>query len=415
MGARCPATADRLGRYDPGLDRSGGPVVTQDLLRNVGSGAPSISEGSAAGATQAVAIERLLLAALPPGWSLIGRCRFGTALPGPDPTGCHALAHPEIGIALIDIAPDATPNAESRLRRALSAADFWSDFPGYLPVWHGRLEGPAIRGLARIVQDRFSSLPALTVPGGQAWIGAVRRAVAQDPAWAVPGQAARPAVPPPPPEPEEEPADEEPRRRWPHALLLLGFLGTFGLGLATGLLLLPQPEPVPPAAPPPSAEPAGVLAPLPPTPAAAAEPVAQPPVDSPAPATAIPAMEAEPAPAPWLESIATPEASAMVATPPAAEPEPEAPAGTEALPIEPDGEEPSASVGMPEEPRPPLVPPPEPPPPAPRRAAEAPSRPGRSASGMDRACIQALFRFQQGETLSAAEQVHLRNGCTTRR
>ncbi|RYJ01357.1 MAG: hypothetical protein EON47_11050, partial [Acetobacteraceae bacterium] len=58
----------------------------------------------------------MLLSALPDGWRLIGRCRFGT------------------GLALVDVAPDATPNAEARLRRALSAANFWQAFPGTLPV-----------------------------------------------------------------------------------------------------------------------------------------------------------------------------------------------------------------------------------------------------------------------------------------
>ena len=81
-------------------------------------------------AVQAAASERLLRSALPPGWSVLGRCRFSTASPGPFATGCHALAHPEVGIALIDIAPDVTPNAESRLRRALSVVEFWPDFPG---------------------------------------------------------------------------------------------------------------------------------------------------------------------------------------------------------------------------------------------------------------------------------------------
>ena len=34
---------------------------------------------------------------------------------------------------------------------------------------------------------------------------------------------------------------------------------------------------------------------------------------------------------------------------------------------------------------------------------------------IDRACTQAVFRFQQGLPLSAAEQAHVRNGCATRR
>lgn len=379
--------------------------MTQDIPRNAAAAALSPREEPATGAAQAAAIEHMLLAALPQGWSVIGRCRFGTALPGPGATGCHALAHPETGIALIDIAPDATPNAESRLRRALNAADFWSDFPGYLPVWHGRLEGPAIRGLARIVQKRFSTLPPLTVPGGQAWIGAARQALAQDPAWEVPGQAVRPAAPFPPPEPEE---DEEPGRGRPHALLLLGFLGTFGLGLATGLLLLPRPE-----APPPAPVPAERTALADPPPAA--EP---PPADSPAPAPAIGAAAADPAPPSAPAPAAEPgpaEPAATAIAPPLAEPEAELLATAALRPVTPESEVPAAPAGTAQGPDLPPAPPPQPPPPAPHRAAEAPAWSGRSASGIDRTCILALFRFQQGEALSAAERAYLRNGCATRR
>lgn len=392
--------------------------MTQDILGNAATGTPCPREGPASEAVQAVAMERLLLAVLPQGWSVIGRCRFGTAVPGPTATGCHALAHPEIGIALIDIAPDATPNAESRLRRALSAVDFWSDFPGYLPVWHGRLDGPAIRGLARIVQDRFSTLPPLTVPGGQAWIGAVRQAMVQDAAWEVPGQAERPIAPLPQPQDPEE-ADEEPRRGWSRTLLCLGFLGTFGLGLATGLLLMPLPEPVPPSAAPAPPERAASVDPVPAAVPAPAEPTADPPrVESPAPAPAISAAIAEPAPTPRAEPVVEPDQAEPppVATAPLpAEPGPEALTTARIQPVTPDSEEASAPAGTASEPELPPAPPPEPPAPAPRRTAEAPVRPGRAVSGIDRACVLALFRFQQGEALSAAEQLYLRSGCSTRR
>ncbi|MDI3307481.1 MAG: hypothetical protein QJR07_10280 [Acetobacteraceae bacterium] len=393
--------------------------MTWDILGNAAAGAAFAKERPASEAAQGVGVERLLLAALPEGWSVVGQCRFGTALPGPTATGCHALAHPAVGIALIDIAPDATPNAESRLRRALNAADFWSDFPGYLPVWHGRLEGPAIRGLAEIVQDRFSALPPLTVPGGQGWISAVRRALAQDAAWVVPGQTSSPATPSPfPPVPEE--ADEEPRRGRMRALLLLGFLGTFGLGMATGLLLLPKPEPAPLSAAPITPEravladpaPAAVTgsvaeqsaaadaAPASPADTAAAEPTSPPPAE--------PAVEPEPEQEP-AKPMAT------VAAPALPEPAPDTPAEAEVRATMPEDEEAPAPTEEASEPELPPAPPPEPPVPAPRRVTGAAIRPARSASSIDRACIQTLFRFQQGETLSAAEQVHLREGCATRR
>ena len=132
--------------------------------------------------------ERHPFSALPLGWAVIGRCRSGTGVPGPHATGCYALGHPQIGVALIDIAPDATPNAESRLRRALAASDFPSAFSGTLPVVHERVDGAALRSLGWVLERGFAALPALTVPGGTAWIERVRQAMAADSAWELPGQ-----------------------------------------------------------------------------------------------------------------------------------------------------------------------------------------------------------------------------------
>jgi hypothetical protein len=39
----------------------------------------------------------------------------------------------------------------------------------------------------------------------------------------------------------------------------------------------------------------------------------------------------------------------------------------------------------------------------------------RPAPVIDRACSQALFKFQQGERLTAAEQNFIRSGCSTGR
>jgi hypothetical protein len=48
--------------------------------------------------------------------------------------------------------------------------------------------------------------------------------------------------------------------------------------------------------------------------------------------------------------------------------------------------------------------------------AAAPARPRAARPpAIDRACSLALFRFQQGLALSAAEQAHVHNGCATRR
>ena len=48
-----------------------------------------------------------------------------------------------------------------------------------------------------------------------------------------------------------------------------------------------------------------------------------------------------------------------------------------------------------------------------KKAAPA-QKAARPSDRIDRACTQAAFRFQQGLALTAAEQVHVRNGCATR-
>ena len=321
----------------------------------------------------------MLLSVLPDGWRLIGRCRFGTAGPVGPASGCHALAHPGIGLALVDVAPDATPNAEARLRRALGAADFWQAFPGTLPVWHDRIEIGAVRNLPGLMAEGFSTLPPLTVPGKDAWIEAARQALSTDAAWEVPGQPPRRGIliPPPPAEADEEedlPARSPVRRRgrWKVA------------GLATGLVLL-----------------AGLVwlgsipleAPAPPPVQVAAAVIPEAPRPLP--------IQPEP-PLPQLERV-TIALPAPVVVPP-----PPAPVAAAPLPAEPAAVPP----GVPDAP---LVeevalalPPPAPPPaPAVRRVA-APPR-------IDPGCTRALYRYQQGLALTAAEAAHVRNGCATRR
>jgi len=137
------------------------------------------------------AATRLLAGCLPPGWSLLGRARHGNRAPGDSASGCHLLVHPARGIALLDIAPDATPNAEARLRRALAAGGFPCAFPGTLPVWHERLELAQLPRLGSLLSRAFDAQPPLSLPPGAAWPAAVEAAIAADQAWAP----ARPGAP----------------------------------------------------------------------------------------------------------------------------------------------------------------------------------------------------------------------------
>lgn len=378
---------------------------------------------------------------LPPGWVVLGRCRHGTAEPGPLANGCHAIAHPAVGAALIDIAPDATPNAEARLRRALGTSEFWPDFPGTLPVWHGRIEGADCRDLETLLRTQFAVLPPLTVAGGPAWVRAMREALAADPAWEVPGQGARPAPPA-----ETEPA---PRRRRSlaargrrGALVLAGVLLTFVVGVLTGFALLPAPAPtvhaptdrsVPtrqaagPALPPR----ASLDQPMPAAPLRAAAITAPAALTAEttagesgraamsaaaAPIAASPsAMVSAPAAAPATEASIRPQEQA---TPVAASrlDRPDPPVAT--LPAAALAD-PSSAAGSPlaaSLPDPPPVSPVPPPLPAAQAVASRPVRVAATQpSGIDRACSRAVFRYQQGAVLTAVEAAHVRNGCATRR
>lgn len=319
---------------------------------------------------------------LPDGWLLLGRSRFGTAGPGPFATGCHVLAHPRIGVALLDIAPGATPNAEARLRRALGVAGFWSAFPGTLPIWHGRIARAELPELGRILQAGFAALEPLSLRGGPGWITGLRRSLAQSPTWEVPGDRPLPRTdmalvlarprPGPPPAPRPRPR----RRLGP--LLFLGFVATFWIGLATGLVLVGGSDTAPVSSP--------------------RAAVAVPPSALPPPAeTAVAAATAQP-----------PPAAAVSEPSPAAPPQEEAaaPGGGSASPV------PGEAMAAAARPRPPTQPSAGGARPANRGAAQSTTAPRPT---LDRACRQALFRFQQGEALSAAELVHLREGCATRR
>ena len=372
-----------------------------------------------------------LLGALPKGWVILGRCRAGLAKSA-YPTGCWALAHPTSGIALLDIAPNVTPSAEARLRQALGAAYFWPAFPGYLPVWHGRIESAASRSLPGRMAQGFAELPPLTVPGKGAWIAAARAALADDPAWVVPGAAPRgrrPKAMIEPPFDLDDPPPERPPLWRGRAGMGLALLGTFTVGVVSGVILLsgassdPAPQAVAAVAQPPQAAPATLAATAPaglssdPTPAPAERgPTAPPPrptQTSAAAAVAALAAELEATLAAARASAASP---VVTETPPPADVPAERPALAEkpAAPVEEDvaAGAPLAvtTASLPVPPPVPGAPPAARPRPQPQKVSSRPP-PER----IDRTCAAAVFRFQQGLPLTQAESGYLRNGCATRR
>jgi hypothetical protein len=415
--------------------------TTSETHEAIAAGANVMAIGRG-GATAAPMLQaRSPFSALPEGWAVLGRCRSGTGCPGPHATGCYALGHPDIGIALIDIAPDATPNAEARLRRAIAGAAGRLEGPGDLPIVHERMEMAALRILPWLLDKWFAAMPAPTHAGGLAWMEGVRTAMAADPAWELPGH--------PKAAPETAPlatglgdlavpaprSAERPRHVGRRAALPAAFAGVFVLGLASGVLLLQSSGPADPGTPAAATAPkvsdAAAASGVPDAAQgsmalrgdargiAAGQDTGATPQTS---ASGLPAAgsrpagdEASAAGAAQAPTMAPPAADAPGAAPPAAAASPEvelaAGAGNGPVPAA-TSVEPRASYVASGDEGLPLAPPRAPAPPV---RVSALQQTARAAPVIDRACSQALFRFQQGERLTATDQNFIRSGCTTAR
>lgn len=120
-----------------------------------------------------------LAAGLRPGWVVLQNCHLGDSSTAPVR---FALMHPEIGVALLDLAPALLPDAIVRLRQRLDDARFASIFPGHLPIIHRALAARQVRQVATLIDYAFAMEPRLSLPGGGAWTGTVRRALYSAPA-----------------------------------------------------------------------------------------------------------------------------------------------------------------------------------------------------------------------------------------
>jgi len=112
------------------------------------------------------------------GWLILRNCRLGL------PRGrslSAALIHPAKGVALLDILPSESPGAIEAFRARLTAARFPAIFPGHLPVVHLRLAPRQLEELRTRLDRAFAEQPPLSLPGGDAWIAAVARALTTDP------------------------------------------------------------------------------------------------------------------------------------------------------------------------------------------------------------------------------------------
>jgi hypothetical protein len=121
-------------------------------------------------------------ASMRPGWVLLRRCRLdgGDGDGAPPPRVRFALLHADVGVALLDLAPELTPDAAARLRRSLDAARFGAAFPGHLPIVHCVVPADRLHRLGEVLDSAFAMEAPLTLRKGYAWVGFVRRVLEAD-------------------------------------------------------------------------------------------------------------------------------------------------------------------------------------------------------------------------------------------
>ena len=112
------------------------------------------------------------------GWKLLRGC----ALPGPLPSALAVVAlHPRHGIALVDPLPQVTPDAAARLQQRLRQARFGAVYgEKWPPALHLALHQAEMARLPDVLAEVFQGQPAPELPGGDAWMDTVARALQPD-------------------------------------------------------------------------------------------------------------------------------------------------------------------------------------------------------------------------------------------
>ncbi len=251
------------------------------------------------------------------GWRLLRGC----TLPGPLPCALAVVAlHPRHGIALVDPLPQLTPDAEQRLYQRLHQARFSAVYgEAWPPARHLALHAEELTRLPDVLADAFRDQAPPEMPGGDAWMDTVTRALH-------PGLPLASAPSPSAGRMRQKPV--KPARPWRRVVALAAGLAlVLGLGFGWAFWPRPQlavlapasqaaagtgrlaPEAPPALAPPPPAEPA-------PEADLAAPPAAVP--SPPAEDVAALAPTAEPVPNPAFGEALTPPAHARPAALPVA-------------------------------------------------------------------------------------------------
>jgi hypothetical protein len=135
---------------------------------------------------------------LPPGWVVLANRALGGSAEISARID-YVLLHPNMGIALLDLAPTPrVPDAVQRLRRMLDTAQFRAIFSDYPPIIYCAVTQSELPGLRRMLEVAFGAEPPMKLSGGQSWMGSVLRLLALPETGEAAPLPSRPAAPYPP-------------------------------------------------------------------------------------------------------------------------------------------------------------------------------------------------------------------------
>ena len=178
--------------------------------------------------------------ALDPLWSIRRRPTIAHTPPiVPD----FAFVHPACGIALVDVAPNATPRAVEQLHATLLAERFHKSYPAPLPLVYARITFADLDDLGAALLTAFADDPTPAPPSNPAWTRLALLILG--------------GAPIKPPDAAPQPSPDRPPHRWPTRLARPHTLPTLAL-LALALPLSMRGSGTDPA--PPKPQPAFVSA-----------------------------------------------------------------------------------------------------------------------------------------------------------
>lgn len=122
------------------------------------------------------------MSSMHPGWVVLRHAMVDLNGAWPPAQLQYALLHPQVGIALVDVAPGtALRDGAERLRRRLDAAGFHMEFRRNPPIRQLYVPMRAIHGIGRLLEQEFGHQSPSTLPHGEEWVAAAQRILRAEP------------------------------------------------------------------------------------------------------------------------------------------------------------------------------------------------------------------------------------------